>query len=85
MAPAQPAAPNRGGTDLEADRDTRFGATPERDLRPQVNATSSDYLAQLAKQGDPAAKMSDVEVIFWRNAVKPEAVAAYHETSSAPG
>ena len=56
-----------------------FGAVPERDLRPEAISSGADYLAQLAKQADPASKVSDVEVIFWRNAVKPQAVAAYQK------
>jgi hypothetical protein len=44
-----------------------------------VISSSSDYLAQLAKQADPASKVSDVEVIFWRNALKPQAVEAYEK------
>jgi hypothetical protein len=52
---------------------------PERDLRPSVNSGISDYLSQIAIAADPAAKVSDVEVLFWRGAVKPEAVAAYQK------
>ena len=58
---------------------TSFGANPERDLRPQVISNSSDYLTQLAKQADPASGVSDVEVIFWRNALNPQAVEAYQK------
>jgi hypothetical protein len=58
---------------------TSFGATPERDLRPIAISTCTDYLDQGAKLSDPTAKISDVEVIFWRGAVTTQAVAAYQK------
>ena len=78
VAPAQP-APQTEAAQTSKLTGTSFGATPDRDLRPQVISNSSDYLAQLAKQADPASKVSDIEVIFWRNAVKPQAVEAYQK------
>src|SRR5664279_3267401 len=78
LAPAQP-APQTEAAQTSKLTGTSFGATPDRDLRPQVISNSSDYLAQLATQADPASQVSDVEVIFWRNAVKPQAVEAYQK------
>jgi hypothetical protein len=78
VAPAQP-APQTEAAQTSKLTGTSFGATPERDLRPQAISNSSDYLAQLARQADPASEVSDVEVIFWRNAVKPQAVEAYQK------
>ena len=78
VAPAQP-APQTEAAPTSRLTGTSFGATPDRDLRPQVISNSSDYLTQLATQADPASQVSDVEVIFWRNAVKPQAVEAYRK------
>jgi hypothetical protein len=78
VAPAQPARQTEAAPTSKL-TGTSFGATPDRDLRPLVISNSSDYLAQLATQADPASQVSDVEVIFWRNAVKPQAVEAYQK------
>jgi hypothetical protein len=78
VASAQP-APQTEAAQTSKLTGTSFGATPERDLRPQSISNSSDYLTQVAKQDDPASEVSGVEVIFWRNAVNPQAVAAYEK------
>jgi len=77
-APAQPAPATETARSSKL-AGISFGAVPERDLRPEAISSGADYLAQLAKQADPASKVSDVEVIFWRNAVKPQAVKAYQK------
>ena len=77
-APAQPAPATETARSSKL-AGISFGAVPERDLRPEAICSGADYLAQLAKQADPASKVSDVEVIFWRNAVKPQAVKAYQK------
>jgi hypothetical protein len=58
---------------------TPFGASPERDTRADVVANGTKYLTQVAQQKDAAAKISDVEVIFWRTATKPQSAEAYQK------